>query len=93
MAEVAEMAPHPVVAVGLTGSGRDAAATVFRAAFPEVGERRACGPLEPHRRRRRSAAPSPLARAAARRRFRFGSPGAGRRSAGISAAKPRATMS
>ena len=39
MAEVAEMAPRPVVAVGLTGSGRDAAATVFRAAFPDLGER------------------------------------------------------
>ena len=34
VAEVTEMAPSPVVAVGLTGSGRDAAATVFRAAFP-----------------------------------------------------------
>ena len=39
VAEVAEMAPRPVVAVGLTGSGRDAAATVFRAAFPDLGER------------------------------------------------------
>ena len=38
-AEVTEMAPNPVVAVGLTGSGRDAAATVFRAAFPELGGR------------------------------------------------------
>ncbi len=38
-AEVTEMAPNPVVAVGLTGSGRDAAATVFRAAFPDLGER------------------------------------------------------
>ena len=28
-----------MVAVGLTGSGRDAAATVFRAAFPELGGR------------------------------------------------------
>ncbi len=39
VAEVAEMAPAPVVAVGLTGSGRDAAATVFRAAYPDLGER------------------------------------------------------
>ncbi len=39
VAEVTEMAPNPVVAVGLTGSGRDAAATVFRAAFPDLGER------------------------------------------------------
>ena len=39
VAEVAEMAPNPVVAVGLTGSGRDAAATVFRAAFPDLGGR------------------------------------------------------
>ena len=39
VAEVGEMAPAPVVAVGLTGSGRDAAATVFRAAFPGLGER------------------------------------------------------
>ena len=28
-----------MVAVGLTGSGRDAAATVFRAAYPELGAR------------------------------------------------------
>ncbi len=34
VAEVAEMVPSPVVAVGFTGSGRDAAATVFRAAYP-----------------------------------------------------------
>ena len=39
VAQIAEMMPNPVVAVGLTGSGRDAAATVFRAAFPDLGER------------------------------------------------------
>ena len=39
VAEVVEMALSPVVAVGITGSGRDAAATVFRAAFPELGGR------------------------------------------------------
>ena len=39
VAEVAEMTPNPVVAVGLTGSGRDAAATVFRAALPALGQR------------------------------------------------------
>ena len=39
VAEVVEMAANPVVAVGLTGSGRDAAATVFRAAFPGLGQR------------------------------------------------------
>ena len=39
VAEVTEMAPNPVVAVGLTGSGRDAAATVFRAAFPGLEKR------------------------------------------------------
>jgi activator of 2-hydroxyglutaryl-CoA dehydratase/predicted nucleotide-binding protein (sugar kinase/HSP70/actin superfamily) len=39
VAEVGEMAPDPVVAVGLTGSGRDAAASVFRAALPDLGER------------------------------------------------------
>ena len=39
VAETMEMDPAPVVAVGLTGSGRDAAATVFRAAFPELGGR------------------------------------------------------
>ena len=39
VAEIAEMAPAPVVAVGLTGSGRDAAATVFRAVFPGLGGR------------------------------------------------------
>ncbi|NLE22685.1 MAG: hypothetical protein GX624_07905 [Actinobacteria bacterium] len=39
VAEVGEMAPNPVVAVGLTGSGRDAAATVFRAALPGLESR------------------------------------------------------
>jgi activator of 2-hydroxyglutaryl-CoA dehydratase/predicted nucleotide-binding protein (sugar kinase/HSP70/actin superfamily) len=39
VAEIGEMLPNPVVAVGLTGSGRDAAATVVRAAFPELGSR------------------------------------------------------
>ncbi|HEX5640828.1 MAG TPA: BadF/BadG/BcrA/BcrD ATPase family protein, partial [Thermoleophilia bacterium] len=39
VAEVTEMDPTPVVAVGLTGSGRDAAATVFRAVFPELDGR------------------------------------------------------
>ena len=39
VAEVGEMTPDPVVAVGLTGSGRDAAATVFRAAYPDLGAR------------------------------------------------------
>ena len=39
VAEVGERIPAPVVAVGLTGSGRDAAAAVFRAAFPDLGER------------------------------------------------------
>jgi activator of 2-hydroxyglutaryl-CoA dehydratase/predicted nucleotide-binding protein (sugar kinase/HSP70/actin superfamily) len=39
VAEVGERVPAPVVAVGLTGSGRDAAAAVFRAAFPELGGR------------------------------------------------------
>ena len=37
VAQVAEMSRQPVVAVGLTGSGRDAAATVFRAVYPEAG--------------------------------------------------------
>ena len=36
VAEVGEMMPNPVVAVGVTGSGRDAAATVFRAAYPSL---------------------------------------------------------
>ncbi len=39
VAEVTEMMRNPVVAVGLTGSGRDAAATVFRAVFPGLGGR------------------------------------------------------
>jgi len=39
VAEMAEILPNPVISVGLTGSGRDAAATVFRAAFPELGPR------------------------------------------------------
>ncbi len=39
VAEVGEMLPNPVVAVGLTGSGRDAAAAVFRAAYPHLGAR------------------------------------------------------
>ncbi len=39
VAQVVETAPNPVLAVGLTGSGRDAAATVFRAAYPELGDR------------------------------------------------------
>lgn len=39
IAEVHEMALGPVVAVGLTGSGRDAAATVLRAAYPGLGAR------------------------------------------------------
>ena len=38
-AEVGERHPAPVVAVGLTGSGRDAAAAVFRAAYPDLGAR------------------------------------------------------
>ncbi len=38
-AEVGEMLPNPVVAVGITGSGRDAAAAVFRAAYPDLGAR------------------------------------------------------
>ncbi len=39
VAEVGEMLPNPVVAVGITGSGRDAAATVFRAAYPSLDGR------------------------------------------------------
>ena len=39
VAEIREKADAAVVAVGLTGSGRDAAATVFRAAYPEPGVR------------------------------------------------------
>ncbi len=39
VAEVAEMDVAPVAAIGITGSGRDAAATVFRAAYPDLGSR------------------------------------------------------
>ncbi len=39
VAEVGERHPAPVVGVGVTGSGRDAAAAVFRAAFPDLGDR------------------------------------------------------
>ena len=39
IAEVAEMALAPIVALGVTGSGRDAAATVVRAALPQAGGR------------------------------------------------------
>jgi len=39
VAEVTEMVPNPVVAVGITGSGRDAAATVFRASYTDLGAR------------------------------------------------------
>ena len=39
VAEVGEMLPNPVVGVGLTGSGRDAVAAVFRAAYPDLGAR------------------------------------------------------
>ena len=39
VAEIGEMLPNPVVAVGITGSGRDAAAAVFRAAYPDLGAR------------------------------------------------------
>ncbi len=39
VAEILEKAPNPVVAVGLTGSGRDAAATIFRAALGDIGPR------------------------------------------------------
>ncbi len=39
VAEVVEMLPNPVLAVGVTGSGRDAAATVFQAAYPDIGSR------------------------------------------------------
>jgi len=39
VARVAGMSDVPVVAVGITGSGRDAAAAVFRAAFPESADR------------------------------------------------------
>ncbi|MCP4603659.1 MAG: hypothetical protein GY847_24605 [Proteobacteria bacterium] len=36
VASMAQMTDHKVVAIGLTGSGRYAAATVFRAAYPEL---------------------------------------------------------
>ena len=39
VAELREMSDAPVVAIGITGSGRDAAATVVRAAFPDIGGR------------------------------------------------------
>lgn len=39
VAEMLQKAPHPIMAVGLTGSGRDAAATIFRAALGDVGSR------------------------------------------------------
>jgi len=39
VARVLEMSGTPVVAVGLTGSGRDAASSVFRAAFDDAEER------------------------------------------------------
>lgn len=39
VARVGEMTEMAVVGIGLTGSGRDAAAAVVRAAFPEAGER------------------------------------------------------
>lgn len=39
VAEMLEKAPNPIYAVGLTGSGRDAAATVFRAALGDAGSR------------------------------------------------------
>ncbi|NLE73820.1 MAG: hypothetical protein GX604_04210 [Actinobacteria bacterium] len=39
VAEVLEKATCPIMAVGLTGSGRDATATVFRAALGDVGFR------------------------------------------------------
>ena len=39
VAAVLEASAAPVVAVGLTGSGRDAAAAVFRAAYPDAGPR------------------------------------------------------
>ena len=39
VAEIGEMSPSAVVAIGLTGSGRDAAATVFRAAYQDLGAR------------------------------------------------------
>ena len=39
VAQLREMSDAAVVAVGITGSGRDAAATVARAAFPDIGGR------------------------------------------------------
>lgn len=39
IAEISEMSVAPVTALGITGSGRDAAAAVFRAAYPELGKR------------------------------------------------------
>ncbi|HSL95722.1 MAG TPA: BadF/BadG/BcrA/BcrD ATPase family protein [Thermoleophilia bacterium] len=39
VAAVLEASAAPVVGVGLTGSGRDAAAAVFRAAYPDAGPR------------------------------------------------------
>ena len=39
VAQILEATANPVVAVGITGSGRDAAATVFRAAYPDLGPR------------------------------------------------------
>ena len=72
VAEVGEMAPNPVVAVGLTGSGRDAAATVFRAAFPVSGSASRYRTRSSRTRRRppgwtrTAAAASPSSRSAAR---------------------------
>ena len=39
IARLRSLATNPVVAVGLTGSGRDAVATVFRGAYPDIGSR------------------------------------------------------
>ena len=39
VAQLREMSEAAVVAIGITGSGRDAAATVARAAFPDIGGR------------------------------------------------------
>jgi activator of 2-hydroxyglutaryl-CoA dehydratase/predicted nucleotide-binding protein (sugar kinase/HSP70/actin superfamily) len=39
VAQLREMSDATVVAMGITGSGRDAAATVARAAFPDIGSR------------------------------------------------------
>lgn len=38
-AGMAEMTGHPIIGIGLTGSGRNAAETVFRAAYPELDSR------------------------------------------------------